>query len=347
MLQLLGVSLGASIAGCVGGVPLGGSEKQLENVPEASEVGYLDVENLLTDSGIEKIGDAYFGRLAENSYYEGPDDSEEAIDELRDQTDLDPDTVTELFAFADYDDLEGTTPEHAATIVSAEFDIEDLINAFEEQDAELDEDEYKSTTIYKSESENPLYVGVLSVDEYAIGTEEAVESAIDVMKDDEDPLSGDVHTAFTALQSGFVRAAGTVPTELIPDEYEEFTDANTISGAFYRDEDVLGSQVVLSADDENAAEDIEGSIDDLRSDIRDETDSPTALEELEEVGVKRNGASVVVTYERTIDHLVEVIKDSGDASTFARALTSDAGGEFLPGAALPIQTSRHRMLEFG
>jgi len=346
VLQLLGISLGASIAGCVGEVPIGGSDDLLGDVPEASGVGYLRVEDLLTDSGIQKLGDAYFGQLAENSYYEGPEDYEEAIDEFRDQIDLDPDTVTDLFAFGDYDQPQQTTPEYAAAIVSAEFDIEDLIDAFENQGTELEEDDYKGTVVYKSESENALYVGALSATKYAIGTEEAVESVIDVTEGDEESLSGDVHAAFTALRSGFIRVAGMVPAEQIPDEYEEFANVNAISGALYRDEDLLGGQVALSADDENDAEDIESAISDLRSNIRDETGSQTARDELSKVELSRDGATVVITYERTINELVDIIESNGDTSTFAMALANDADGELLPSATVPIRAFRHQIAKF-
>jgi hypothetical protein len=319
------------LAGCSDQIPdvVGGGGGQgvglLGLVPEdANGAYYANIDAISEDEAIKTIFNAY---LEQNAYSEeDPEDYEELQEQIQDETDLDVEAAEEMLAFGEYASDDG----YAGFILNADWTEDDLVDGLEESGAEYDEDDHEGKTVYEQESEySNSAMGVLAEGQFVFGTVDAVEDTIDVKTGNGDQLDEDLRNAFTNTRDAAVRFVSSVPEEQLEttgyddeDEYEEEVGDETIdyssvqdlehsSGSIYADGDTRGMQINYEASDTDAAEEFEEVLNTLKEISEEESESDELDDQLENSTISRDGTTVTVTYETTVDE----IEDAVDSAT--------------------------------
>ncbi len=323
---LASVAAVGSTAGCLDSVPFVGSPSgALDAIPDdADALMYANIDVIREDEGVETLTNTYLDRRSESDYYEGPEDFDEVLEEFEDESDIDPTKVHEITAFSEFggSDYE-TFEEYGAAVVNADLTAENIKDSIENADnIDFEEAEHSGSVVYEPEEEGGPWVGALPSDEIVVGTEDAVHDAIDVKNGDEDALSGDLKDAYTSTRDAPFRFATNMPDpddSSVPEEsgtgedsidFSPIEDVETISGTVYRDGDTRGLEVTMNAEDEDAAEDVEEMLKEVKDELDSEIEDGGAEEVLEDITIERNGSSVTSSLERTISELEELIEDA-------------------------------------
>lgn len=322
-LLIVGVLLAVAVASAAGAYVFVTEQQQaspLDQVPEDVDmVAHAEVGTMLSDAGIRRLVDTTLEAQSELPYYDGPSDFEEGLDQFEDEAGLDPSKVETVTAFSEYNNRGEGVSEYSGVIIQADWDEDDLIDAFEEEGTELDDTDYEGYTVYEPESDFvTTWVGVLSDGEYVIGTEDAVKDVIDVRRGEEDAVDGDLKSVYSDLRSGQAKFAFRVPTAQVPDEEigqgaaaistGPLRDVEYVSGVYYRDGDTVGSVTVLYAEDADAAMDVADVLDGSLSLVRGMTTEDDFKDALRDVEVEREDDTVVITAEKTVDSLEGLIQ---------------------------------------
>ena len=344
----------------------------LDVVPAAAtSATYADVAGMIDDATVTELLNEMFATAAEDAgeEYEGPEDVEEMLDDIEEETGLDPREMEESVAFGMAPEMDETPAEpmgpasqYGATWFTAGWSEDDLVAAVESQTEgmELEEGEYKGYTTHEapasggSGAETPMgstpgLLAVIEDGEYVSGTTDAVEDALDVAAGDADAAGDDLREAYGGVRDGLMKIATTdfenLPEEelpqgtvgedgpaITPGQFQEIE-----SGAFvlYTENDELGLSTSMTAADEEAAgeivEVIDGAISSAKTDLQ-EVDEELAAE-LDEIDVTSDGRNVSVSYATTIENGKDVIGRIVELFTAGMQSTpigTDEGGYAIP-----------------
>lgn len=324
-LLIVGALLAVAVASAAGAYVFVTGQQQaspLSQVPEDVDmVAHAEVGTMLSDPGVRRLVDTTLEAQSELPYYDGPDDFEEALEQVEDETDLDPSKLETVTAFSKYDNQAEGISEYSGVIIHAEWAEDDLVEAMEDEERlEFDDTDYGGYTVYEPESDFPgiTWIGVLSEGEYVIGTEDAVKDVIDVRMGEEDAVDGELLSVYSDLRPGQAKYAFKVPTGQVPDEEigqgastistSALRDVEYVSGVYYREEDSVGSVTVLYVEDSDAAMDVADVLDGSLSLVRGMTTEDDFKDALRDVEIEREGDTVTITAERSIDSLEELIQ---------------------------------------
>lgn len=316
----------SGLAGCstvADNLPIGGGGGQVRFVPEDAEsVTYVDASAVLDDEATRRLMNAYIDQVSSSDYYDGPADYEEAREQFEEETDLPPSEVDYQVSFSEYSDY-GVVGEYYGTIAKADWDEDEVVDAYEENyRVEYEDDDYEDHTVYVTESDYVPQIGVLEEGLYVTGPIPAIEDVIDVKRGEEDPLDDPLKSGYTSTRSAPVRYVGEIPPSM--QRQEEFTgpegevysleaiqDAEYAAGSVYKSGNKRGTRTSIRADDEADAKDIEDLMSGYISVLEGQEDMDEEAEEiLGNVTVERNGRDVVVSYEATVERLEELLDEA-------------------------------------
>lgn len=322
----------AALSGC-SSVPLMGSDGSgLQGVPgDAEYVATADIAAFLSDDGLKQVANAYFDLLAERDYYEGPKDVEEALDQYEDDLGLDPREAKSMVSFGEYGGDSGYgvagafDQSYTGLIVASGWRIDDIKNAWEDQSMQsLSEDEYGGKTVLTTDSQPPLVIGVLEEGTFVFGTEDASEDAIDAWTGEGDGIDSDLESAYGKSRDGHARFASEVPENQLPQEVptgggdrinaDPLTEVSTTYGSIYADGDTRGGALNMVAGDEGAAEDISDILDGglaLMERQVEGSGQQSMVDLLNKVDVSRDGTTVTVTFEASVEDLTDTVESLG------------------------------------
>lgn len=103
-----------------------------------------------------------------------------------------------------------------------------------------------------------------------------------------------------------------------------FDEVTVVSGSYYTDEDVIGTSLNLRTGDESSAEELEEGIDGLLAFAG--MTVPEDLEEmLESVEVSREDSTVELSYETSVQDLVETLEELDDMDPAHQGMDEDHG----------------------
>ncbi|MFC7134999.1 MULTISPECIES: hypothetical protein [Salinibaculum] len=205
-----------SLSGCSsipfvgGGGGSANADQRIDKVPAGSTfVLHVSVSAMLTDSTVQERVNGLIDEQATQST--GPQNITAALDQVEAESGLDPRDVTEMLAFGD---AEGST---AGTILWTEWEESAVTSAM--SDTEYSEESYGDKTVYVPSSSfgGGTWAALLEEGTYAFGTEQSVKSIIDTWTGSADAASGDVETAYTSAQGGYVQFGFAVPEQQLPE----------------------------------------------------------------------------------------------------------------------------------
>ena len=319
----------AGLSGCssvpgVGDGGSGGSANALDVIPEGvTAVAYTDVGGMLEDEAVERLVNKLLELAAEEEGYTGPTTTAEWIQQIQDQSDLDPTEMDEAITFGKAPDVSGEeTPapadQYGGMWFTTGWSEDDLVGVMSQQGTQFEEGEYEGHTVYEPASEfGQTWLGVIEGGEFVLGTEDAIEETIDVADGNMDSVGSDLRDAYSSVRSGLFKAATTVPEDKLP---EDSTDAGGVevdpariaqveSGATvaYHDGDQVGMEAAMTARDSDAAEDVRDILAGARATAENAAESEELAAELDAVSVEQDGESVTIGYENSTDAAVELL----------------------------------------
>lgn len=320
-------------AGCTGGVLDSGgngsasSGAQLDSVPANAEfVGYADLDGMVADDNLRTLMNTALETQSEESeYYDGPTSVEEMLDEAESESGLSPSDFHDVTFFGSSGENVPTNAQQSGMIVTTDVSEDELVAAMEDEGTDVTEETYGDSTIYTYGFDGQNAVTALGDGTFALGQTAAVKSVIDVDAGDEEALGGDLRTAYSNTDDGYVRFAMSVPQDDVPaDQFDSqspmnvsaFNSVEYLSGSF----GTSGSDVSMdlnlvtdsSADGDRMYDLIDGALS-LYSGVGGEE----VQEALDKLSVEQDGDTVTVSFTDTVDNLEEYVAElySGSVAT--------------------------------
>lgn len=322
---IVGLLVGmVALAGCSGGLlGGGGTPPAADQVPEnVTTVMHVDMA-ILDDQTTRTIAETG----AEDAPAVGagqPENISETQERFRNETGLDPNAAEEIVAFGKQSQSPALQSEYSGVIIHADWETQATVDTFRnDTDAEYEETTYNGQTVYRPVSESDFgrneWFGVLGDGQFVTGTEAAVKDTIDVTAGDADSFDGSLRTAYDESRDGLVTVVATVPQEGIPEsggagvDTGAYRDVETISGVYYTTSSSAGVEMQMYATGEDSARDVADVTDGAVSIATGYTENETTKDTLRAIEVTRDGSTVTVSFEESVDTLQEVIRYLNEA----------------------------------
>lgn len=299
----------------------GGGPSAADQVPSDVDMVVTVDGDVMTDQVTREIMNASYEGTPQ--FGDAPASPEEAFSEFEAETDLDPEGFEEGVMFASVPEgslVSATQEEYSGFVFHANWDTDAVVEMLrEDASVELEETTYNGATVYRPVEEpefgTATAFAVLGDGQFVGGSEQVVEDVVDVAAGDADSFGGDLRTAYEDAPDGLVQYAVRVPTEQIPQEgggvgpdVSEFRGVNVIAGSYYTTANSAGVETRLIADSGDDAQDVQDVVDGGISLLTGFTQDEDVKSHLREIDVERNGATVVVSYEQSVDSLRELIE---------------------------------------
>lgn len=302
LLQSSGLAVVGGLAGCLtddaeSETPTGTEDETflaspLELVPEGvTTVARVDVASLLSATEMRAAINDLMGEM---SATDSQVTVETALDNIEENSGLDPRQVTEVVGFGKFD-----SGSYVGGYLRSEWTEGELL-----EEADISEGStrtYNGETIHEQEGASLVDFGE---GRYMFGTPEAVEDALDVRSGDLSPVGGEVETAYRSAREGPVRVGFDVPGSLVEGDDAAAQVAEDIAyghHTLYPTGDGLGFAVTFEATGEEGAADIADQLEAglvLADQQLDEMDDPDLQERArqltEQTEVVREGTTVTV-----------------------------------------------------
>ncbi|WP_459192524.1 hypothetical protein [Halosimplex sp. J119] len=280
-----------------------------------------------------------------------------ALDETENQTGLDPRAADEVVMFNQQRNY--SQPQYSAAIVYADWAEDDVIAAVSNSsDEEYENTTVNGVTVYQPvENENESeeddisfgppepeeWIAVLEDGEYVFGTQHAVNDTIDVAVGDADSVDGDLASAYDDTRDdGYLRYAQRSQnvnitqinrtmgqsTGLNVTAYAQaYNDLHVTSGSYYiGEDDTLGFESRILTNSTDTAQDVQDITQGFISIQAGAIQNETLEDQLRSTNVTRDGTTVTVTRETSVDTAVTLIKWYGSILTDTGSTTGAATG---------------------
>ncbi len=315
----------AVTTGCIHGDD-GAAGQTVDFVPDGVDAVVQFDMGVFEDPTTEDLGNALIDmeREQQGEMYDGPESYEEIWQEIEDETELDPRGLQEATAFGGIpDDPMVEADDEWGVVVSTTWSEEQVIEEIEDE-ASVEEGTYNGhpflTVTPDAEFEDVYYVAVLGDGLYVLGDEASVQDSVDVAAGDAEPLSGELREEIDRIAEGYVNFAFQVPDDAVPEGEEPamefdmgaFDEVGVVSGSYYTEGDSLGTSFNLRTGDDASAEELEEGIDGLLAFAGTMAQEEEFDEALDAIQVTRDGSTVEIRYETTVDDLVETLEALDD-----------------------------------
>jgi hypothetical protein len=348
MVGLAGCGGDGGDGGGDGGGNGGGDADTLDVVPEgATSITYADVGGMIEDDTVGDFLTEVFSTAGEQEDYDGPADREEMLDDIEEQTGLDPREMNEAVGFSKTpetpgtatpgpDEIEQTATQYSGTWLTAGWSEDGIVAAIESQSGqfELESSEHSGYTVYEPvpageetppsgvESETPpARMGVIADGEYVTGTEEAVKDALDVAAGDTNSATDELRDVYSGVRGGLLKMASTVPENLPQDSLPQGTVGEgdveiqperleELQGGalvFYTDGSDMNMSASMTAESEESAGHVVEIIDGAIASMKRNVENDDLAAKLDDVSVEQDGRSVSVDYANDLASISEII----------------------------------------
>jgi len=234
-----------------------------------------------------------------------PQTADDALNQMLQNTGVDPYTITTAVFFADIESANMTQNTYHGIIASGSFDELSIIAKIEEHTQHvMTRSEYKGFKVYSSE-QGKSELAFIDQDQIVIGAPKAVRDIIDIIKGDQTPLTGNIITALKRVGTAQITGAF-VPLKNLPHQIgklgsqqpafslEVFQDIDVI--AFSTDLQVLSlsSRIDVHFSDDANAQDAKDAIIGMISIAKVTTQEENIKASLGDIKVSTAGSRVSV-----------------------------------------------------
>jgi len=264
-----------------------------------------------------------------------------ALDETENESGLDPRAVDEVVVFNQRRNF--SQPQYAGAVVDADWNESAVVAAVSNSsDTEYENTTVEGVTVYKP-AENDTeddemsfgapdpeqWIAVLDDGQYAFGTDEAVNDTVQVAVGNAEPVDGDLRTAFEGTRDGYARYAQRSQdvnvtrinqtmgqrTGLNVTAYAQaYNDLHVTAGSYYVTDDSLGVESRTLTNSTDTARDVEDLTQGFISIQAGAVQNETIENELRSTEVTRDGTTVTVTRETSIETAEKLLRWLGSAT---------------------------------
>lgn len=325
------------LSGCIGGGGDSGDVDVIEFVPNENVDGVFHVDmGILEDQTTQDLVNALIEmNMEEDPNYDGPESYDEAWEEFDEESDVDfdPRDLNEIVVFTavpENPSMQNQNESLGAAVLSADITEDEMVSLIE-QNATVEAGEYKGVPFYTVESENEFgetetnYMAVIQEGVFSFGQEGPVQSTVDVAQGDADVLSGELREELDRVRDGYINFAVSVPDDAFDDmgggqggsgpDFSAFQDISVVSGSYYTEGDTMGMAANMRSGSNEDAQDISDAIDGIVA-LGGMSMGENASAFLDPIEAETDESTVVVTYETTVDELVnnlEALQNMGPA----------------------------------
>jgi len=313
------VTLFAGLAGCNGGEETIDPGPPTSQAPANSGVLVSADTSLLDHDGTDRILEAYGAGAGGDGSEGGPGGPGDGIDadligEFEGRTGLAAAEADVVVIFADQ-----PRGEFAAYVIEGEWNESSVLESIESATGrDYQARDHEGGTVYEPTGggEEADYLGLVAEGRYAVGSEGAVEAAIETTRADRDsvgdPLQGAFDDATDSQAEGttYVTAATDDPRAYLPPDdgdrvpsaasLDTYEKANVGTVAYTAAEDSVAIDAALHADDESDAGEIADFTVFLTQALQGRVSDAVAAE-LRNVAVEQDGDVVTVTYRSDVE----------------------------------------------
>ncbi|MFB6139255.1 MAG: hypothetical protein ABEJ26_02325 [Halosimplex sp.] len=259
-----------------------------------------------------------------------------ALDRAENESGLDPRAVDEVAVFQQRrENL--TEPRYAGAIVHADWSESAFVGAITNNTGRSYENTtVEGVTVYKpadsGEGEDDErfgppqpeeWIAVLDDGEYAVGTARAVNDTIQVAVGNAEPVDGDLRSAYERTRDGYFRYAqrsqnvnvtrvnetvGSTTGLNVTAYARAYNDLYVTSGSYYLTDDGLGVESHTLTNSTDTARDVEDLTQGFLSIQAGAIQNETIENELRSTEVTRDGTTVTVTRETSVDVAIKLIR---------------------------------------
>jgi hypothetical protein len=270
----------------------------IELVPQsANMIASIQVSKILND---KDLGGAYDKAEKEPDM---PETSEEALDEVFEETGIDLRDISEAVIFSNMTSTEMV--EYLGIIVEGTFDEKQLIDKIEEERGmDFTVSEYKGYTLYVDQGEE-FAVTLLSEKMLVFGSPRAVKDCIDVSKGEEERARGAVLDAYNQVGDALIKFALEVPEDARESIAEEpIADDIPISTEPFADIETMRSNFLSAESAQDAKDTIGGAI----SFFKGMSPDQQIKELLGKIEVDVSDSWLIINFEISISEIEEMLE---------------------------------------
>lgn len=311
------VTLG-SLAGC-GGDDSSGNGNGNGNAPGSGQIPtaaqamvQVDVQGMLSDQNIRSVVNKFLEEAAAQGSYDGPMTMEDLLSEAEGESELDPQGFHSMTMFMKVED-ENAVEEYVGALMETDWTADELISAADGLDEDVEEGSYQGVTTYTSTTEEDSMAADLGSGTFALGTQTAVEDAIDVSTDNGSALSGDLASYFDRTSGGYMRFASMIPEDQIPDNANQqlpgMGQIRYTSGSFYSQGSDLGMDMNIHFTDGESASQMSDQLESLLTVMGGQVQDPTAQEVIDQIEFTVDGQTMTITYAESVSQINTYIEN--------------------------------------
>lgn len=277
--------------------------------------------NLLVNIQASKIVDDQVLRYAYTETDKGPDlpqEVEEALDKVIEETGIDLRDISEAVIFADMTTMD--VEEYLGIIVEGNFDKEQLIDNIEEKwEMDFTISEYRDYSLYIDRDEE-FAITLLSEKMLLCGSTRAVKDSIDVSKGEKKRVSGIVLDTYNRFGDALIKVAFKVPEEArktmaeepitddIPISMEPFADIDTVGFSLSKEIETVTVRIYSHFLSAESAEDAKDTISGAISLFKGVNQDRQVKELLGKIEVDITDLWVTINFEITLSEIKELME---------------------------------------
>jgi len=248
------------------------------------------------------------------------DDPREALQDFEERSGLDATAIEGVLVFGQSPSGDVSTDsvqnEEYAMIFQADWSEEDVVSAIERnRSSDLPVTSHQGEDVLygpigEDGDDRPTYLGVLGDGTFVLGDEAAVTASLDVGYGDASAVSGPLRDAYEGAPDGLVTFAVTIPQGAMDQAggvgASVGQDVEAFNGAYSTEGDQVVFETQLLTASEESAEQLQGALQAFVG-MSGETDEQTRIvEALQYISVEQDGATVRITFEASVDQIVEL-----------------------------------------
>lgn len=248
---------------------------------------------------------------------------DEALQQAQDEGNLSLDAVETVLTFGTYPEADATEA-YGGMLVESSLNESEFVGVFEDAGAELEATTYNGQSVYVNSSaaaDQDGYLGVLGDGLYVVGTQAAVEDAIDTNAGDADHFSGDLRESLDDTENGYYEFAFTVPEERMPSASDDamvdtgpFNRIDVVSGSYFADDDdTFGVRMTVTAANESDAAAINETSQQALALAQFSVEEDALRQTLANVTVAQDGRYVTYEYETTVTAFLDSLELLADS----------------------------------
>lgn len=294
---------------------LGSGPSAVDQVPDGVDTVMRVDAAIADDETTRQLANAGAEQVAAGG---GPDNTSEAMAEFENETGLDPDGVDEIVVYGKQSSgMSMGGADYTGIVVHADWNNDDVVAALRnDSDGEYEEVTYKDQRVLRPAEDTfgtDEWFAVLGDGQYVLGTETAVKDAVDVTAGDAQAFDGRLRSAYDDSRDGLVKAAVLVPEQQVPSsgamgmDVSKYRKVDAVSAVYYTESNAAGVEMRMFANSTEGARDVADVTDGALSIAGGTVENETVKETVRSVEVTREDATVVVSYEESIDTLSDLL----------------------------------------